>query len=64
MRRITEFKGYRSIVEYDQETGEFVSRTLPDVILEAASGPETRPEAEIVPFPEKSEAPLTSRLAG
>lgn len=64
MRRITEFKGYRSILEYDHETGEFVSRTLPDVIAEAASEPETRPEAEIVPFPEKSETPPATRLAG
>lgn len=32
MRRITEFKGYRSFIDFDRETGTFVSKSLmPDV---------------------------------
>ncbi len=61
MRRINEFKGYRSTIEYDPESGTFVTRTLAedradlnqDELLAAwarvLSFPETEPKADAYP---------------
>lgn len=58
MRKINEVKGTRFILEYDQETGQFVETLVP--YFETAE--ET---AEIVPFPESVTAqPQPLRKAG
>lgn len=62
MRRVTEFKGYRSIVEYDAEAGTFVTRTVPDSLSEHEPAPKI--EAEIVPFPEPDSNAQKQRMAG
>mgnify|MGYP006314816571 CR=1 FL=1 len=61
MRRITEFKGYKSVVGYDSETGQFVTVPLPqggideDIELHVA---------DIVPFAKSQPIRIQSRNAG
>ena len=51
MRRIQEFKSYRSAIDYDAKTGQFIITPLRDV-FSAQEAEETQlPGAEIVPFP-------------
>ena len=62
MRRIVEFKAYRSFVDYDIETGQFVSipagEYFPEQDEEAAL-------AEILPFPAQEPVePPNLRKAG
>jgi hypothetical protein len=59
MRRINEFKSYRSAVGYDAETGQFTVTPLPGVFSE-----EETEGAEIVPFPEPADEPQRRRMAG
>jgi hypothetical protein len=64
MRKITEFKGYRSAVEYDAETGQFVVTPLGDVFSEEETADSDAAGAEIVPFPEPLAEPQKQRMAG
>jgi hypothetical protein len=54
MRRITEFKGTRSQIAYDKESGTFVSVLFPFNAFDSVNGehPVPREPATIVPFPE------------
>jgi hypothetical protein len=52
MRRTTEFKGYRSIVVYDTESGTFVSESIPEDRMEITLNEALQAWAEILPFPE------------
>lgn len=52
MRRTTEFKGYRSIIVYDTESGSFVSQTIPEDRMELPLTEALQAWAEVVPFPE------------
>ena len=63
MRKINEFKGYRSTVEYDAATGQFVV-TPSDEYFPQEPADET-PAADIVPFPAQTPAaPKQQRRAG
>lgn len=64
MRRVTEFKGYKSTIEYNPQTGEFETvgvpkegqePTLEDVLIELD---------RVLPFPIADEKPKQARLAG
>jgi hypothetical protein len=63
MRKITEFKGYRSAVEYDAETGQFVVTPLGDVFSGDETADSDASGAQIVPFPEPLSEPQKQRLA-
>ena len=52
MRKITEFKGYRSIIVYDSESGTFVSESIPEDRMEMTLVEALQAWAEILPFPE------------
>lgn len=64
MRRINEFKSYRSVIEYDDATGQFIITPLPDVFSGEEPADANAPGAEIVPFPEPQTEPQKHRLAG
>ncbi len=72
MRRINEFKSYRSAIDYDVATGQFIVTPLPDIFADDEAVDTEAPGAEIVPFPETPPAPqkqrheqrLEHRLAG
>jgi hypothetical protein len=64
MRKIKEFKGYRSTVEYDVETGQFVVTPVAEVFSGDETADSDAPGAEIVPFPELLDEPQKQRLAG
>lgn len=65
MRKITEFKGYRSAVEYDAETGQFIITPMADVFSydETTDSDAVAPGAQIVTFPEPLAGPQKQRLA-
>lgn len=52
MRSITEFKGYRTIIAYDAETGTFVSQSIPEDRMEMKIDEALQAWAEVLPFPE------------
>jgi hypothetical protein len=64
MRRINEFKGYRSAVEYDVESGQFIVTPMPGAFSDAETEDSDTSSAEIVPFPEPIIAPQKQRMAG
>jgi hypothetical protein len=64
MRRINEFKSYRSAIDYDVATGQFIITPLPDVFAGGEAVDSDMPSAEIVPFPEPDSAPQKQRMAG
>jgi hypothetical protein len=64
MRKITEFKGYRSAIEYDVATGQFVVTSEAEVFSGDETADSDAPGAEIVPFPEPLAEPQKQRLAG
>ena len=64
MRRINEFKSYRSAIEYDVETGQFIITPMPDAFSADETADSDAPGAEIVPFPELDKEPLKQRMAG
>ncbi len=51
MHRIPDFKGYRSLIAFDAETGEFVTKTAPDHMLEMKLVKVLENEAEVLTFP-------------
>ena len=64
MRRVTEFKGYKSTIEYNPQTCDFETigvpkegqePTLDDVLIELD---------RVLPFPVADEMPKQARLAG
>ncbi|MGB8818550.1 MAG: hypothetical protein WCC66_11580 [Rhizobiaceae bacterium] len=57
MRRIQEFKSYQSTIEYDPQTGEFVSRPVPDERMEMTFDDALKPWADVLPFPEPVPVP-------
>jgi hypothetical protein len=61
MRRINEFKSYRSAVDYDIATGQFIVTPLPDFFVDEEAADADAPGAEIVPFPEPEQAPQKQR---
>jgi hypothetical protein len=63
MRKINEFKGYRSTVEYDVETGQFVITPMADVFSVDETADSDARGAQIVPFPEPLSEPQKQRLA-
>jgi hypothetical protein len=63
MRKINEFKGYRSAVEYDVETGQFVVTPVAEVFSSDETADSDAPGADIVPFPEPLAEPQKQRLA-
>ena len=56
MRRTTEFKGYRTIIVYDTESGTFVSESIPEDRMEMNINEALQAWAEILPFPEVAPA--------
>ncbi len=64
MRRINEFKSYRSAIEYDVATGQFIVTPMPDAFSDAETEDSDAQGAEIVPFPEPVTAPQKQRMAG
>jgi hypothetical protein len=64
MRRITEFKGYKSTIEYDPSTGDFVSRTLPGEKHELTLDEALEQWERVIPFPEPVPALKKPRLVG
>lgn len=52
MHKITEFKGYRSIIVYDSESGTFVSESIPEDRMEMTLVEALQAWAEILPLPE------------
>lgn len=60
MRRISEFKGYRTTLEYAPETGAFVTRKFPEGFKEQPQ----KIEAEIIPLPQAKPDPQKARMAG
>ena len=68
MRRITEFKGYRSTIEYDPHTGAFVTVKVPEPGEELTLDETLEELARVVPFPdpefESVEATTRIRKAG
>jgi hypothetical protein len=63
MRRINEFKSYRSAVDYDVTTGQFIVTPMPDIFAEDETADHDIQSAEIVPFPEPEPATRKQRLA-
>lgn len=61
MRRINEFRSYRSAIDYDVATGQFIVTPLPDVFADDEAVDSDMPGAEIVPFPEALPAPQKQR---
>jgi hypothetical protein len=64
MRKINEFKGYRSTVEYDAETGQFIVTPQPGVFIGEETEDADAASAQIVPFPEPVFEPQKQRMAG
>ena len=64
MRRINEFKSYRSTIDYDVETGQFIVTPLNNDFAYDESVDTDMPSAEIVPFPEAQTTPQKQRMAG
>jgi hypothetical protein len=64
MRRITEFKGYKSMIEFDPAAGEFVTRTLPGEKQKLSLDDSFAQWERIVPFPEPVSKSLKPRLVG
>jgi hypothetical protein len=64
MRRINEFKSYRSAIDYDVATGQFIVTPLPDVFSNEESTESDALSAEIVTFPEMVVEPQKQRMAG
>lgn len=52
MRKIDEFKGYRSIIVYDEESATFVSEAIPEERMAMTLNEALQAWAEILPFPE------------
>ena len=52
MHKINEFRGYRSIIVYDSESGTFVSESIPEDRMEMTMEEALQAWAEILPFPE------------
>lgn len=52
MRRITEFKGYRSTIEYDPQTGAFVTVKVPQPGKELTLDETLEALERVIPFPE------------
>lgn len=57
MRRIQEFKGYKSTIEYNQKTGEFFTCPVPDEGMEMTFDEALQAWAEVLPFPEPVPVP-------
>jgi hypothetical protein len=64
MRRINEFKSYRSAIDYDFATGQFIVTPLPDAFSDEGAADLDAPGAQIVPFPEPVIEPKKQRMAG
>ncbi len=68
MRRITEFKGYRSTIEYDPQTGAFVTVKVPEPGEELTLDETLEALERVIPFPdpvfESVEATTRIRKAG
>ena len=64
MRKINEFKGYRSAIDYDVATGQFIVTPMPDAFSVEEAEDSDAPSAEIVPFPELVIEPQQQRMAG
>lgn len=64
MRKIKEFKGYRSILGYNSETGQFVTVPLPERDIRPGQERPEAPAAEIVPFPKSEPFERQSRKTG
>lgn len=66
MKKISEFKGYRSIIVYDCESGTFVSESIPEDRMEMTLDEALQAWAQILPFPEadSEQATRKSRKAG
>lgn len=52
MRRISEFKGYKSTIEYNPETGEFITVKVPEPGEELTLDETLIQLERIIPFPE------------
>jgi hypothetical protein len=64
MRRIDEFRSYRSTIDYDVATGQFIVAPISGAFSNEEAGDADAPGAEIVPFPEQSAEPQKQRMAG
>ena len=52
MRRTTEFKGYRSTIEYDPVAGTFAAVSYPEDRMEMSLDESLKAWAQVLPFPE------------
>lgn len=64
MRRINEFKSYRSAIDYDAATGQFIFTPIPGAFFDEETEDSDAPSADIVLFPEPVTEPLKHRMAG
>lgn len=68
MRRINEFKGYKSTIEYSAETGEFAAIKVPEPGEEPTLDEILIELERIIPFPEPEletpRLPQKNRMAG
>lgn len=64
MRRVKEFKSYRSTIDYDVATGQFIITPLNNGFSYCEAVDTDMPCAAIVPFPEAQPAPEKQRMAG
>lgn len=64
MRRVTEFKGYKFIIEFNPQTGEFETVKAPEEGQEPTLDEVLIELDRVLPFPVSEEKPKQSRMAG
>ena len=66
MHKINEFKGDRSIIVYDNDSGAFFAETIAEDRIQSVIDEATQAWGEILPFPDAQPGPASqkSRKAG
>ena len=64
MRRVTEFKGYRSTIEYNPQTCQFGTVKAPEEGQEPTLEDMLIDLDRVLPFPAADEKPTQARMAG
>ena len=64
MRRVTEFKGYRSTIEYNPQTGQFETVQVPEEGRQPTLEDMLIDLDRVLPFPAADEKPTQARMAG
>jgi hypothetical protein len=52
MRRVTDFKGYRSFIVYDADGGVFIAESIPEDRMQMTLDEAMQAWGEILPFPQ------------